>query len=95
LPDTGKIIFRTHAIQRMFQRSIGVEDVRHILSSGETIEEYPDDTPYPSRLIAGWIEKRPIHVVVADNIADNETIIITVYEPEIDKWSSDFRRRIL
>jgi hypothetical protein len=95
LPDTGKIIFRTHAIQRMFQRIIDGGDVRRILSSGETIEEYPDDTPYPSRLIMGWIEKRPIHIVVADNIADNETIIITVYEPESDKWSADFRRRVL
>ena len=79
----------------MFQRHIDEGDVRYILSRGETIEEYPDDTPYPSRLIMGWIERRPLHIVAADNTADNETIVITVYEPEQDKWSADFRRRIL
>jgi hypothetical protein len=70
------------------------KDIRSILATVETIEGYQDDTPYPSRLILGWIEKRPLHVVVADNVADNETIVITVYEPEQDKWIPDFKRRI-
>ena len=90
----GKIIFRTHAIKRMFQRRVDEKDVRCVLETGEIIEVYPDDTPYPSRLILGWMESQPLHVVAADNIADNETIIITVYEPEQDKWSLNFKRRI-
>lgn len=94
MSEVGKIIFRTHAIQRMFQRRVDEKDIRSILATGETIEGYPDDTPYPSRLILGWVEKRPLHVVAADNVADNETIVITVYEPEQDKWSPDFKRRI-
>jgi hypothetical protein len=52
----------------MFQREINEHDVRAILTTGETIEEYPDDIPYPSRLILGWIGKRPIHIVAADNV---------------------------
>ena len=94
MSEVGKIIFRTHAIQRMFQRRVDEEDIRSILATGATIEGYPGDTPYPSRLILGWVEKRPLHVVAADNVADNETIVITVYEPEQDKWSPDFKRRI-
>jgi hypothetical protein len=94
LPKVGKIIFRTHAIKRMFQRRISEKDVRSVLETGEIIEAYPDDTPFPSRLILGWMEGRPIHLVVADNIADNEIIVITVYEPEQDKWSPNFKRRI-
>ena len=94
MSDAGKIIFRTHAIKRMFQRRVDEKDVRSVLESGETIERYLDDTPYPSRLILGWLENRPLHIVAADNIADNETIVITVYEPEQDKWSPDFKRRI-
>ena len=93
MPEAGKIIFRTHAIKRMFQRRVDEKDVRSVLETGEIIEVYPDDTPYPSRLILGWLESRPIHVVAADNIADNETIVITVYEPELDKWSLNFKRR--
>jgi len=94
LPEVGKLIFRTHAIQRMFQRRINETDVRYVLARGETIEAYPDDTPYPSRLILGWRDDRPLHVVIADNVADNETIVITVYEPDQRKWSTDFKRRI-
>jgi len=94
LTEIGKIVFRTHAIQRMFQRRIDEKDVRSVLETGETVERYPDDSPYPSRLILGWLGKQPLHVVAADNTADNETIVITVYEPEQDKWSPDFKRRI-
>ena len=94
MSEAGKIIFRTHAIKRMFQRRVDEKDVRSVLETGEIIEVYPDDTPYPSRLILGWMESRPLHIVAADNIADNETIVITVYEPEQDKWSHNFIRRI-
>jgi hypothetical protein len=78
----------------MFQRRVDEKDVRFVLEKGEIIEVYQDDTPYPSRLILGWLESRPLHVVAADNIADNETIVITVYKPEQDKWSPNFKRRI-
>lgn len=60
---------------------------------GEVVEVYSDDTPYPSQLILGWIDKRPIHIVAAENEKDDEIIIITVYEPDRRKWSDDFRRR--
>jgi hypothetical protein len=85
------LIFRLHAIQRMFLRQIGVEDVRYILASGEIIKEYPDDTPYPSRLVLGWIGTRPIHVVAARDAVTGETIVITVYEPDRSLWDSDFK----
>jgi hypothetical protein len=89
----AKLIFRVHAIQRMFERQISVEDVRHVLAAGETIEDYPDDTPYPSRLVLGWSGSRPIHVVVADNVDGDELIVITVYEPDPSQWEADFKRR--
>ncbi len=82
-----------HAIQRMFQRGVTEMDVREILATGEAIETYPDDTPYPSRLVLGWYRGRPFHVVVADNAAAQETIVITVYEPDPDQWEDGFRRR--
>lgn len=71
------------------------EDVRHVLATGEVIEEYPDDTPYPSRLILGWCASRPLHVVVGDNIEAGEAIVITVYEPDSHQWEAGFRRKKL
>ncbi len=43
----------------------------------------------------GWVKNRPLHVVVADNEVDRETIIITVYEPDKEQWESDFEHRRL
>ncbi len=90
-----RLSFRVHAIQRMFQRQVSHSDIRHVLATGETIEDYPDDIPYPSRLVLGWCDSRPLHVVVADNQEDQETIIITVYEPDSDKWGYGFKKRKL
>ncbi len=88
-----RIIFRIHAIQRMFERGIDETDVRAVLTTGEMIEDYPTDTPYPSRLLLGWRGIRPLHVVAAYNAADDETIVITVYEPDPNQWEDGFRRR--
>ena len=79
---SGRIIFRVHAVQRMFERKIDEEDVRHVIRTGETIEDYPADQPYPSRLILGRRNRRPLHVVAAYNNDDDQIIIITVYEPD-------------
>jgi len=87
------LVFRVHAIQRMFERGISEADVRHALLTGKTIEAYPDDEPYPSRLVLAWRGSRPIHVVVADNAAEHEVIIITVYEPDLTRWQPGFERR--
>ena len=87
------LIFRIHAIKRMFERNISEIDVHKILQNGKIIEEYPQDIPYPSKLIFGWIEKRPLHIVVGINVIGNETIIITVYEPSLRKWNEDFETR--
>lgn len=86
-------MFRIHAIQRMFERRINDVDIRNVLVNGETIEDYPDDTPYPSRLVLGWSGTRPLHIVIADNAKDSECIIVTVYQPDPEQWNSDFKRR--
>ncbi|MFV9505768.1 MAG: DUF4258 domain-containing protein [Oscillochloridaceae bacterium umkhey_bin13] len=87
------LVFRAHAIQRMFERHISVEDVRTVIMAGEVIKVYPDDTPYPSRLMLGWINGRPLHVVAADNLVEQEIIVITAYEPDPNQWEVDFKRR--
>ena len=60
-----RLVLRVHTIKRMAQRKISEQDIRHVLEMGKTIEEYPDGTPYPSRLILGFLGQRPLHVVVA------------------------------
>jgi hypothetical protein len=88
-----RVVFRVHAVQRMYERAISTAEVCDVLADGATIEDYPADQPYPSRLVLGWCRARPIHVVVADNEAENEMIVITVYEPDQVQWVREFRRR--
>ena len=88
-----KVTYRVHAVRRMFERGISDAQVRQVLEGGEEITAYPDDKPYPSRLLLGWQGGRPLHVVAAYNAQDDEEIVITVYEPEIALWEDGFKRR--
>ncbi len=89
----SSVRFRVHALRRMFERGISVEDVEAVLESGEAIESYPEDQPYPSRLLLGWRNARPLHVVAAENWSQNKIIIITAYQPDPVQWEPGFRRR--
>ena len=71
--------FSTHAITRMFERGLSKKSVMDAIHTGETIYDYPDDHPYPSRLLLGFEDKQPVHVVVARN---NEN-----YDPRICSWT--------
>ena len=77
----------------MFERAITVDDVRQVLATGETIREYADDRPLSSRLVLGWREGRPIHVVAADDPDGSLTVVITAYVPDPERWGPGYRRR--
>ena len=76
----------------MFVRSITAAEVRMVIDQGETIERYPHDVPYPSRLLLGLVGGRALHVVIADNADDHETIVVTVIRAG-PGGQSGFRRR--
>jgi len=86
-----RLVYRVHAVRRMAERGIREEDVVRVLAEGKEIESYPDDRPYPSRLLLGWMGGRPIHVVAAS--AERAIIIITVYQPDAAHWEAGFERR--
>lgn len=88
-----KIIFRIHAIERMFERGIGIKEIRAALEAGENIETYPSEAEYPARLVLAKKGRRALHVVAADNIPSDEVIVITGYRPDPTRWTEDFKRR--
>ena len=88
-------IYRTHAIERIFEREISDNDVEKCVINGIVIEKYIDDKPYPSFLVLGYENndlKKPLHVVYAKD--DENIIIITAYRPDKDKWVDDYKKRI-
>lgn len=94
LSKKPEIVFRLHALKRMFERRISRDELITVIENGTIIEDYPDDFPLPSRLLLGWVGRRPVHVVIADNAADNEIIVVTAYEPDPQRWRSGFTQRI-
>ena len=88
-----RIHFSLHAVRRMSSRGISVADVRNAIETGEIIEDYPQDTPYPSALLLATIRGSPLHVVVAMDRTEDRTIVVSLYRPDPLKWEPGFRRR--
>jgi hypothetical protein len=91
--NNPKILFRVHAVQRMFGRNVSANKVLGAIKTGETIEDYASEMPEPSRLILGFQGKRPFHVVASENPETNITTIITVYIPDPNRWTKDPKNR--
>ena len=91
--DYDRIIFSGHAIRQMFNREITKNDVIESIDNGRIIFDYPDDKPYMSCLILGFVSDKPIHVVFAFDKENKIGIVITAYIPDPQLWTEDFRAR--
>ncbi len=81
-----------HAAKRLEQRGILIEDVISCIKTGEIIEQYPNDYPYPSCLILGKsLTQLILHVVTGSDLST--LWIVTAYYPDLEKWESDFKTR--
>jgi hypothetical protein len=55
--------------------------------SGEIIEDYPKDKPFPSSLVLGFnIKNEPFHSVWGYNPENGWAVLITVYRPDPKRW---------
>jgi len=87
------ILYTNHAAKQMFSRNISTQEVEYILVNGETIMDYPDDKPFPSKLLYCKINSRPLHVVYSLDVETSTKIVITAYEPSLEIWENDFKTR--
>ncbi len=87
-----KVFVTEHAAERFRQRGIRIKDIRMAVISGEIIEDYPEDYPFPSCLICGkGSDDKIIHVCMSDE--GESSRIITAYYPDPTKWSNDLKTR--
>jgi hypothetical protein len=54
------------AFSRSSSFGVSRDDIRHVLETGETIREHPDDNPFPKYIVLGWIEEAAETGVNAD-----------------------------
>ncbi len=91
--DCSSVHYSRHAIERMFQRGLSPATIAAVLQAGEVIASYPEDTPYPSQLLLGFVPEQPVHVVVARNPENGACFVVTVYRPDPQLWEEDYKTR--
>lgn len=85
--------FSKHAVDQSIERRISVQELREAVEGGEVIEDYPDDKYGPSCLLFGTTAAgRPLHVQCS--YPSRQLVkIVTLYEPEPERWIDLKRRR--
>lgn len=90
--EAGSFEFSKHAVDQSIIRHISLQELRGAISSGETIEDYPEDKYGPSFLVFGrTINGRSLHIQCS-HPSRSLVKIITLYESDPERWI-DFRRR--
>jgi len=77
----------------MMERGISRRDVIEVILSGEPIEEYVADYPYPSVLMLGNPDGAALHVVVSFNSEQGTLYVITAYVPDTMHFLDDYKTR--
>ncbi|MCC5599069.1 DUF4258 domain-containing protein [Nostoc favosum] len=85
--------FSKHAVDQSILRQVQVQEIREVIANGQVIEDYPNDKYGPSCLISGLTQtRRPIHVQCS--YPSRPLVrIITLYQPNPQKWDEDFTQR--
>lgn len=86
--------YRAHAIQKMVERDISFTEIDEVAANLHVIREYAEDRPHPSCLVLGFtMSGRPLHLVYSVDATSNTVYVITVYEPDVSRWTDGFSRR--
>jgi hypothetical protein len=92
--NAGHVLWKKHALERMLERGISRNQVKKAILQGVIIENYPDDHPIPSILLA-INQPEALHVVLAYDAISEQCHIITAYRPDLTHFELDLITRRL
>lgn len=82
-----RIRITNHAVEEAEDDRLLLDEILASVLSGELIEDYPRDKPYPSCLIYGRNQEgQAIHSVWAYNEDTDWAVLVTVYRPDPARW---------
>lgn len=91
--ESGRFEWRKHTLERLAERKIKQEEVLQTILTGEEIEGYPQDYPFPSALFFKKVTALPLHVVVAFDEGNDWAYIVTAYVADLEHFERDFKTR--
>jgi hypothetical protein len=85
--QAGRVRITDHAYEEANADCLKFDEIYFSAMNGVAIEEYQDDSPFPSVLIFGQtFGGDPIHSVWAYNQKNRWAVLITVYRPDPNLW---------
>ena len=85
--EADRLRITDHADEEMAGDNLTLDAVLHATATGEIVEDYPTDHPLPSCLILGFTRRGdPVHAVWAYNEETGRAVLVTVYQPDPDRW---------
>ncbi|AEB68883.1 MULTISPECIES: DUF4258 domain-containing protein [Methanothrix] len=83
----GHVRITDHAYEEANADELKFDEIYFSALHGVVIEEYADDSPYPSVLIFGQtFAGDPVHSVWAYSELNGWAVLITVYRPDPNRW---------
>lgn len=86
-------VYSLHVFQKLRVIDLGLAEFEQLLSGGEVIEELQDAPQHTRELVLLVEWARPLHLVVAVDLDQQEERLVTVYEPRPPEWDNKFKRR--
>ncbi len=90
----GRVRVSAHALRESDADGLPLEQIEAATLGGQCIEDYPTDPRGSSCLVLGRTSAtNAIHALWGFDAPSLQAILITVYRPDPQRWSDDFRRR--
>jgi hypothetical protein len=87
------VLLTDHVFDKVRAIDLTLAEFEALLGTCEIIEEHALSSEEVKEvvLLLEWV--RPLHLVVVVDHRRREERILTVYEPDSDRWTADFRSR--
>ncbi|MGH3977724.1 MAG: DUF4258 domain-containing protein [Pseudonocardiaceae bacterium] len=90
---THPVVLTEHVFDKIRSIDMALAEFEELLGGGEIIDEYETEAGRLKELVLVVDWRSPLHVVIIVDDVRGEERIVTVYEPDPQRWSHDYRRR--
>ncbi|MCA1673789.1 MAG: DUF4258 domain-containing protein [Actinobacteria bacterium] len=87
------VVLTEHVFDKVRSIDMALAEFEELLGDGEVIEEQQTEQGQLKELVLVIDWRRPLHVVIIVDEVRGEERIVTVYEPDLERWSHDYRKR--